>query len=268
MKRIFIIIFTAVTAFSLFGCSNSKVEKEPVIITDSQDVSAEQITDSPTSNTNEEAVTEITNPPAAVSTNSETSDEDSSVQPSDDNGNTVKDSEGNNSDATYTSTIELEGMPEEVTYKYYQSPLGYQISYDMERFTPSIEDTFDIFMAENPDPEIYPYVSFNISRNEYNSGYEGLSTPDLLVANPFGDTTTFTEKDLDKESENHSVKIGDYEAVHYMIKEGNEWNSLIKHCYLVPAGNYYYVIQTQYFLEAAEGYGARIEAMLDTFTIQ
>ena len=66
----------------------------------------------------------------------------------------------------------------------------------------------------------------------------------------------------------NQVSVGEqYKAVQLKAKTGSEWNSIIRNYYLIEEKNSVYLIEMQYFTEAAEGYGARMQAMLDTFKI-
>jgi len=49
---------------------------------------------------------------------------------------------------------------------------------------------------------------------------------------------------------------------------GSEWDSNVVHLYVISNGNEgSYVIREDYFLEAAEGHGARFHYMLESFEI-
>ncbi|TAH74762.1 MAG: hypothetical protein EWM47_01690 [Anaerolineaceae bacterium] len=156
-----------------------------------------------------------------------------------------------------TLSIEIEGTTEEITASLYHSPLGYKMIYDNERFSiTSDKNGLDNYIAENLEPEKYPDVYIKISSpnssdpiiTEFEEGKDSIITTS-------GDIANFVEE----------VKIGSNNAKHYKLKTGEEWNSIIRNFYIIKADENYYVIETQYFLEAAEGFGARIWAMLNTF---
>jgi hypothetical protein len=180
----------------------------------------------------------------------------------------------------FTGTIKLEGMEETVNYKYFESSLGYRMAYDKDRFTVSSKYDVDSFIAENPDPEIYPYVYIKISRLPISASY--------LIGTISGEFSTEKPKDSDwtevydennnvigysspkkyEIAQQDTVKLGDYEVEHYKVQEGTDWNSAIRNFYFIKKDQNIYRIETQYFLEAEEGYGARISAMLDTFSLE
>jgi hypothetical protein len=165
---------------------------------------------------------------------------------------------------TFKGTVTLEGMEEEVNYSTYQSDYGYQMDYDVDRFTVTSENGMDTFMAENLDPELYPYVFINVKKSEYKGEKADLSIGDhnLSVFDEYSKQTLFTNAPKD------NVKLGDYDAIHFEVIDGDQWNSLVRHIYLIRFDKIYYVIETNYFLEASEGYGVRIKAMLDTIVFE
>lgn len=156
-------------------------------------------------------------------------------------------------------TVILEGMTEEVEASLYHSPLGYQIIYDIERFELiTSEKGSDIYLVTNPEPEKYPDVYFkisspessNIALDDYDSKQESITTLDGAIID-------FLEE----------VPIGTYTARHFRLIDGLEWDSIIKNFYIInshDSDNIEYIIESQYFIEAEEGYGARIAAILDT----
>ncbi len=155
--------------------------------------------------------------------------------------------------------VEVEGTTEEITASLYHSPLGYRIIYDNERFQLSGEENgLDKYNAENPDSERYPDVYMRISTSEssdtimkeFGEEQESITTLD-------GYTADYAE----------DVTINTYTAKHYKLKTGNQWDDIIRNFYIIESDSIHYIIETHYFLEAGEGYGARIAAMLDTFEL-
>lgn len=281
MKKLLILTLTVITAAGLNGCSTARVEKEPVVVEDTkedtlEDIAADDTANSKTSESADNAELQIAEEKEANSA------ED----------NTLSDTIENTavSEEPFEYTIELEGMEETINCKTFQSALGYQIFYDIDRFKVTSEDGVDSFMAENPDPELYPYVYLNISRTEYPSAVETIDSSDSQwekVVDKSGKMVGYVSKSFTKvvmDDKNNivgylngdnsdpvdleNVKIGDYDAYHYSVKEGNEWNSAVRNYYFIKTDHYVYSFETQYFLEAAEGFGARILAMMDTFQLQ
>lgn len=284
MKKFIILGVSCLMAFPLTGCTTAKVEKEPVVIgasDESDQLDDEKVTnasdqktiknDTLNSSDDQEDINQqvegnntSSNNPSKEDNDSASEDTISDVAAQDDatkNG-TVASGTTTVSEDTYKGTVLLEGMEEEVTYKTFKSDLGYQIAYDIDRFTVSSENGKDTFMVENPNPELYPYVYITIGRTEYTGEEVDFYDSDLHLRDEE------TGKDLVANSEKDTVKIGEYDAIHWQLIDGNEWNSLVKHYYFIPGENYYYWIQTNYFLEASEGFGARISAMLDTFILE
>ena len=271
MKKLFILGLASIMMLQLSGCSVDPVEKEPVIISDTTETNLvtpdldQQETDvikngagPEEDGTSKEPITDQSDGLAEDLTEDNKENPSATTDPT-----TVgSDQEKAKDQNTYQGIILLEGMEEEVTYQMYKSDLGYQIAYDIDRFTVTKEKDNDTFMAENPNPELYPYVYFSIGRNEYTGKEINLNDSDLHLQDDE------TGKDLVANAKEDTVKIGDYDAIHWKLIDGNEWNSLVKHYYYIKGDKYYYWIKTNYFLEASEGYGSRISAMLDTFVIE
>jgi hypothetical protein len=141
-------------------------------------------------------------------------------------------------DKTFTSKISLEGTDETITCKTNHSRYAYQVDYDIERFKVSNKDGADIYMAENSNPDLYPYVYMSVSESKM---------PNTI--NP------------------EQTKIGNYDAKYAIVTEGKKWNSKVTEYYEVTVGYMTYLIELHYYLEASEGYGARLRAMLNTFRV-
>ena len=153
-------------------------------------------------------------------------------------------------------TIEIEGNKEVIPVRTYNSSLGYQIQMDEERFTYEAREGVDIYTAINPDASVYPDIFIEITKTNKSDqmNYTESLKQLLLEENP-------QTKELSDQ------KIGTYDVESFHLNFGNEYNSAIKKVSVVETIAAYYTIETQYFLEAAEGYGARIKALLDTFTL-
>jgi hypothetical protein len=153
-------------------------------------------------------------------------------------------------------TIEIEGNKEVVPVRKYNSSLGYQIQMDDERFTYEAQEGADIYTAVNPDASVYPDVYIKITKTNKIDQIDYLrNLKDLLL------------KENSQTKEISDQKIGTYDVEGFHLSFGNEYNSAIKIISVIETIASYYTIETHYFLEAAEGYGARIKALLDTFTL-
>lgn len=225
MKKI-IGILSIVTVIGVAGCSKADIEKEPVVIEDAASL-------------DEEVPLET---PGEV------------IPPDEDREEDKVDNWGEEESAPIT--IEIEGMEETINGLQHIGD-RYQIIYDADRFEYSKKEEGDTFIAENPDPAIYPYVylSINYLENKSASDYIG-ELSDLLSKDGLE-----TEIAAD-------APIGNYKGSIVTARSGSEWNSIIRNYYIIENGTGLYIIESQYFLEAAEGYGARIHAMLSTFEIK
>lgn len=152
--------------------------------------------------------------------------------------------------------IEIEGMKETINALWYQGE-HYKIAYDADRFQYSDKDGADTFIAENPDPAIYPYVYLTIKYHENKTVSE--------YAKEISDQLSQNDFKVSKENKSGMEKN---EGVILTAISGKEWNSIVRKYYIIQEGTSIYVFEAQYFLEAAEGYGARIHAMINTFEVK
>ncbi len=244
-----ILILSVFTMIGFTGCSKAEIEKSPISIEDSA-----SLDDELKSEVAENVVTseEITKTPEATDSEAGTKEETKEEVEEETKGE-VKLKEG---DSPTLVTIELEGM-EETMYGLWHDGDGYEIMYDVDRFEYSDKDGVDTFIAENPDPAIYPYIYVSINHLENRSASD--YTKELSATLSKNSLTSKITKD---------VSVGNYKGTLITAKGGSEWNSIVRNYYIIEDSTAIYTIETQYFLEAAEGYGARIQAMLDTFKIK
>jgi hypothetical protein len=127
---------------------------------------------------------------------------------------------------------------------------------DEERFTLTTTETSDLYSAINPNASIYPDIYIKITKTDKanQANYIEDLKQQLLLENP----------EMEELSDN---KINTYDAIVFKSNFGTDSNSAIKKFAVIETLVSYYTIETGYFLEAEEGYGARIKALLDTFTI-
>lgn len=235
MKKIIVYILLIVASIGLVACTKAEIEKDPVIVEDEDnDFIA-----------GEDAL-------KAISGDSEETEETDEENPSNNN-----EFEEGPEEETRKMTIYLEGMAEEINVKSHESDLGYKVDYDIDRFILTSEDGTDTFMAENVNPEVIPYVYVSISRIENEDFDEYL---DQLEAS--------------LREENDDVRVIHDEAItdqlhseHIYVVTGLDWNSSIRHYYLIDLDGDILLIETQYFVVAEEGYGARIWYMLRTLEL-
>jgi len=155
--------------------------------------------------------------------------------------------------------VSIEGTEETVQGKRYKSNQGYEIVYDSERFKRESQENTDSFLAENSDPTIYPYIYVNISRLE-DTTVDAYSKELFrrLTSEGQGSVSISTNKEKgQKTSKDAEVTV----------QTGYKWDSVIRKYHVIGEADKIFLIETQYYLEAEEGYGARLQAMLDTFYI-
>lgn len=299
MKKAYLIILLSAFLISMTACIKAEIEKEPVVVkeglTTSNGLNLTKNQDNITTpaptqkaDTEKDAADSTDEAIAADSEAGQTDKINSDEQTTDRDDMDAADKDMDND--TYEAVIILEGMQEKVSYKKYNSDLGFSISYDHERF--SVSKTSDgvlQIIAPNPDPGIYPYVYMNICRfNNKDIASIIRMRADLKDKNmdPYGkfaETEKFYWKQIQEENnENlHYIQIpdsdfktdsiqaediGGYTAYSYTLRLGNAWNSAIRKYYFITLDSYLYKIEMQYFVETEEGFGARLSAMLATLS--
>lgn len=151
---------------------------------------------------------------------------------------------------------EIEGMPEEKEVVLKESVSGYIIYIDEERYKLVEEDGIDRIVTKESLPEKYPEVAMEISQVED-------KTPEELAI----------EIQEELKSSFETVKgietvIDPVGGLLVAAIDGSEWDSKVTQVYIISnekEGSF--VIQQKYFLEAAEGHGARFYHMLNEFKI-
>ncbi len=233
MKRLIYMAITLASALSIGGCSSAITTKDLTIIDEIENQKQIEITPSVTDEGTERSL-----PTIAPESRKDTA--------------TVITKASDRSELIF----DLEGNREVVSVRDYNSTLGYQIKIDEERFTHSDVDGTDVYTAKNPDPSKYPDIYIKISRREKSneSNYLDELKQQLLSENP----------QLEVLSDS---KVSTYDAIVFHSVMGTDYNSPIKKIAVIESDNEYHTIETQYFLEAEEGYGARIMALLDTLIL-
>lgn len=154
-------MFSITLVISMMGCASSPIEKGAVSIEDSQ----------------EEGIVILSEESLESNVNSE------------------------QTAITQQEEVELkkEGEVEETEGKVetYQSTLGYQIEYFKDSFTVKNENGVDSFTVENHNPDLYPYVYLNISRNQF--PLEKASSDQKEVQDEEGNIIGYLESDKEVE---------------------------------------------------------------------
>lgn len=259
-KRLTIISLSVMTVLSLYGCSTAVIEKEPVVIQDTtedlDESASETLMAASEENQDNGDALEVEGQDTSSSLEEDvvnTSEKDTATT----SGKDSTPEKGTTSEEENVDlSIQVEGMEEKINARLNKSSLNYQIAYDTDRFKLSGKEDIDIYQAENPNPDMYPFVYMNISK---------------VVETEFDKYTEVFHKKLKQEQNEverkDDIKIGEYNGVQLIVRTGNEWNSAVRKYYIIDDEDSVYLIETQYFVEAEEGYGARMSAMLDTFKI-
>jgi hypothetical protein len=151
---------------------------------------------------------------------------------------------------------EIEGDKEVIDSRLQQSEMGYVIYYDQDRYkVVEGEEADRIVMKETYEgiPEVYMEISQNTEK-----------TPEELAA------ILEAELKADFSKVNPAENVTDpVEGIYiHAIDGGTNWDDEIVNYYLVDntqGGTF--IIKQKYFLEAAEGHGARFYNMLKEFVI-
>lgn len=151
----------------------------------------------------------------------------------------------------------IEGNEEETNVNLQEGKdSDYIIYIDEERYKLIPGDVSDIITTKEPLEDRYPEVSMEIKQ------YMDIEPSEMVVT-------------LEKELASKYEKVTETESVSDPVKgfkihgiSGSEWNSPVTNVYVVDNLNGgSFVITEKYFLEAAEGHGARFYAMLQEFKI-
>lgn len=150
---------------------------------------------------------------------------------------------------------EIEGSPEDTQMDLKESKMGYILYIDEERYYMEQKDGVDRIVAKHQG-ENTPEVFMEISQVEDKD-------PETLAEEIKAQLKSEFEifKDIGKVSE-------PLDAIFFYALGGNEWNDVVVRYYLVDntkGGTF--VIKQQFFLEAEEGHGVRLDNMLKEFKI-
>lgn len=257
-RKIFIIMFAAATALSLYGCSKADIEKNPVTIEDfntnlNATVLDEEIND------NEKQSTELTDKTLNENSTTDNADNTADSETSSETESKINAAKLELEGKEVDLKVEIEGSTEIVKGKIHVSETGYQMAYDPERyeFYRQLDDV-DNYKAKNEDLYVYPYVFLNVSR------FKNTTMKDYA-------------KQIEKDVRDKIVKfemreyayIGEeqYKTIHIRAQSGNKWDSTVREYYILQDDNDIILVEAQYYLEAEEGHSARFSAMLDTFKL-
>lgn len=297
MKKVIAATLFLAAAISMSACNKAEVEKKPVIIEDSAQLKLEDPSELAESEDKTAAVVENNKKTEEGSGIKDTGKEDAAaeaksneeaevraaeekaaikaeeeriskmaearraegVEAGGDRASEARSAAGEASETDEAMTIRIEGTEERVQGKRYKSKQGYEIVYDSERFKRESQENTDSFLAVNPDPTIYPYIYVNISRLE-DTTVEKYSKELYKRLSKEGHQSVTMSNDTEKQQDSSK-------DAQVTVQTGYNWDSVIRKYRVIGEAGKIFLIETQYYLEAEEGYGARIQAMIDTFYI-
>lgn len=151
----------------------------------------------------------------------------------------------------------IEGQDEETKVQLNEgTDSEYVIYVDEERYKMINGEESDLIMTKDPLPENYPDVSMEIKQVPD-------IKPEVLVEQ--------YEAELKKDfPELRAIEEVTEPVTGYLLHgiNGNKSDSVVVHAYVISNGKEgSFIITEYYFLEAAEGHGARFHRMLETFEV-
>lgn len=154
-------------------------------------------------------------------------------------------------------TQSIEGTEEETDVILQEGKDAEYIIYiDEERYKLTQGENFDIITTKEPLEEKYPEVSMKIEQFEDKTPAETLAMLEIKLPTEYTNVSA---------TESVSDPVEGYK-LHGI--SGSTWDSPVTNVYILDNKNGgSFVITEKYFLEAAEGHGARFYAMLQQFEI-
>ncbi|OMF28636.1 hypothetical protein BK133_18445, partial [Paenibacillus sp. FSL H8-0548] len=151
---------------------------------------------------------------------------------------------------------EYEGMPEEKDIVLQDTESGFVIYIDEERYKLVQEENQDVIVPKVPLEDRYPEVSMSIKQLKGILPEQAIAEQQQLLAEKYAKVEA-------------PVKVTEpLEATLISAKDGQSWDSPVVKVYVLSNGHGgSFVITGKYFLEAAEGHGARFYYMLKQFTL-
>jgi hypothetical protein len=147
--------------------------------------------------------------------------------------------------------FEIEGTQETMTLQKYAGE-NFTVYIDKANFTAEESAQEVKFLLANPEPAAYPDSSIAIS---YVQGVSIKEKKDALSNNE-----AYTNEGEREIGENTALWF------HAKLEPDAQWNSPTQDIYLIEAEDGFFTITVSCYLEAAEGWGARMFAMIGTFS--
>jgi len=155
----------------------------------------------------------------------------------------------NENNEIYTKVIQLEGTDETVKYMLIKGSYDYTMPLDVDRFEFKKVDNADYYQS-TANENVYIAVSY-IKNTTIAEETQSLSVDTNIVS-----------------SDEKATKVGDYDATNLHVVYGSNPDSKVINHYLIEDDGGVYIISCVYFLEAAEGFGARMFYMTQDFKIE
>lgn len=167
----------------------------------------------------------------------------------------VEDTEAAENSDVIIGELEIEGTTQEVELQVVDSELGVSMAYDSANFTYVDDTEFGVasITAIDVDTTATPNVFISVSKSEYSfdETVEGLKAQ------------AFTEDIVESET---VIGLEEYTATLLEMREGTSGISRVANFYVVENNGQVYIVEEDYFVEAEEGFGARLDMMLGTIT--
>lgn len=153
-----------------------------------------------------------------------------------------------------TTTVQVEGNTETVPAKTVKGSYGYSITYDSSRFTFGPAEGADTITPISEDTASVGNIYMAISQiTEYN--LEDTVAGLILQTN------------FDGNAEDVTIGTNAYPAKTFFYQEGDGPQAMIREYYCVENKDGVLLIEIGFPSEAAEGFGARLEGIVDTLTL-
>lgn len=144
--------------------------------------------------------------------------------------------------------------------------LRYVIYVDQSRYKLVEGETSDKIITDPPLEDSYPEVSMEITRKEGTDKEEVIQAIKQEIADLDMDITAEEVVDTPLHATKISAIGKGYTNEHG--KTGTQWDTPVHRYYVTDdESGQFFVIKSVYFLEAAEGHGARFHSMLESFEI-
>lgn len=151
-----------------------------------------------------------------------------------------------------TLTFTIEGVEETVDAVRHTSWLGYGMTYDPATFTlTEEEDGTDRYQAEAVEGRPDVYVSVCV--------VEDMTAEEMVEK-------IRQQHDIQEEGETVSLGANRYAATYLRWAEGAGSNDQVIEYYVTDQNGTIFLVEVGNFVDGTEGFGARMQAMLDTLT--